>query len=520
LSSVGIKGEELRRFVHLPIQPQLDAVRSKLSSVASQTRSVHDALREHKRLAKENAAARTELQSIEQQLIALRESLKGMSDEDKKLIAEQPGWIEEERLVAQWRKEGADVLRETRSLRARLQALPSALGNAHVHDRKRMRVIGDLLRAMFDQAAAGLGEADTALSGETATRSDLQKTIADWEAAARENREKYEAAKLRAAASETTLKQITDLERRQREILAGIAQRDERFAALGDPEGQFVAIQAQWRALHTERTAHLEAQCESLGKLSKGLLRATVRRGAGTERVTATLKDLVRGTKMRTEKLEQLLETVAADPDPPAAWTQIVAEFRALSELDSPGTGTGPLPATPRLTSAGIADSDRRKLAERLAASGWGELAVLELEDVPQFEYRAREGDYISFGDASAGQQATALMLVLLNQEGPPLVIDQPEDDLDNHIIGDVVQEVWLAKTRRQLIFASHNANLVVNGDAELIVCCDYRTTGDQSGGTIKLQGAIDIEEVRNEIASVMEGGREAFTLRREKYGF
>jgi type III restriction enzyme len=159
-------------------------------------------------------------------------------------------------------------------------------------------------------------------------------------------------------------------------------------------------------------------------------------------------------------------------------------------------------------------------MAERLASKGWADFAVLELEDVPSFEYRAREGDYISFSDASAGQQATALMFVLLNQEGPPLVIDQPEDDLDNHIIGDIVREVWVAKTKRQLIFSSHNANLVVNGDAELVVCCDYRTAGDQSGGTIKVQGAIDIDDVRAEIASVMEGGREAFTLRREKYGF
>ena len=79
---------------------------------------------------------------------------------------------------------------------------------------------------------------------------------------------------------------------------------------------------------------------------------------------------------------------------------------------------------------------------------------------------------------------------------------------------------MWLAKTKRQLIFSSHNANLVVNGDAELVVCCDYRKAGDQSGGTIKAQGAIDIDDVRAEIATVMEGGREAFTLRKEKYGF
>src|SRR5262249_40629851 len=107
-----------------------------------------------------------------------------------------------------------------------------------------------------------------------------------------------------------------------------------------------------------------------------------------------------------------------------------------------------------------------------------------------------------------------------LNQSGPPLIIDQPEDDLDSQVILDVVERIWKAKERRQLIFSSHNANLVVNGDAELVVGCDYRAAGDQSGGRVKVQGAIDQAEVRQEITTVMEGGEKAFRLRKEKYGF
>ena len=109
---------------------------------------------------------------------------------------------------------------------------------------------------------------------------------------------------------------------------------------------------------------------------------------------------------------------------------------------------------------------------------------------------------------------------MLLNQSGPPLIIDQPEDDLDSQVINDVVSQIWAAKSKRQLVFSSHNANLVVNGDAELVVCCDYRAVGDQSGGRLKLEGAIDVPEVRKEITVVMEGGERAFRLRKEKYGF
>jgi chromosome segregation protein len=87
-------------------------------------------------------------------------------------------------------------------------------------------------------------------------------------------------------------------------------------------------------------------------------------------------------------------------------------------------------------------------------------------------------------------------------------------------VINEIVETLWRAKTHRQVIFTSHNANLVVNGDAELVIGCDYRTSSTESGGQIKLTGAIDMSDVRTEITEVMEGGPEAFQLRRQKYGF
>ena len=53
-----------------------------------------------------------------------------------------------------------------------------------------------------------------------------------------------------------------------------------------------------------------------------------------------------------------------------------------------------------------------------------------------------------------------------------------------------------------------------------LVICCDYRTSGTESGGKVKLTGAIDIPAIRTEITDVMEGGEEAFKLRQRKYGF
>jgi len=144
------------------------------------------------------------------------------------------------------------------------------------------------------------------------------------------------------------------------------------------------------------------------------------------------------------------------------------------------------------------------------------------LEFNPVFLYCTNQdtNEYIEFTDASAGQQATALLTVLLNQQGAPLIIDQPEDDIDNKLIKNIIEQIWEAKTKRQLIFSSHNANFVVNGDAELVICCDYIKSGDQTGGQIKHAGAIDNAQIKEEITTVTEGGKEAFKLRMKKYGF
>jgi type III restriction enzyme len=157
-----------------------------------------------------------------------------------------------------------------------------------------------------------------------------------------------------------------------------------------------------------------------------------------------------------------------------------------------------------------------------LTPDNWLNIATTEIEFNPEFKYttNTQMGDVIQFSDASAGQQATALLTVLLNQPGAPLLIDQPEDDIDNRVIEEIIRNIWEAKKKRQLIFTSHNANLVVNGDAELVVCFDYRESGNQTRGIIKAEGAIDFKNVRDEITSVMEGGEKAFRLRKDKYGF
>lgn len=139
-------------------------------------------------------------------------------------------------------------------------------------------------------------------------------------------------------------------------------------------------------------------------------------------------------------------------------------------------------------------------------------------DDSLKVEYSPK-GDGTGFrpiSQASAGQRAAAMLAFLLAHGGEPIVLDQPEDDLDNHLIYDlVVKQIRSGKQRRQIIAITHNPNVVVNGDAEMIHALDFRSGQCR----VVKRGGLQDKAMREEICRVMEGGREAFERRYRRLG-
>lgn len=115
----------------------------------------------------------------------------------------------------------------------------------------------------------------------------------------------------------------------------------------------------------------------------------------------------------------------------------------------------------------------------------------------------------------SLGQRASALLLYVLSQrQNDVIIIDQPEDDLDNQTIyDDVIKLLREMKPHAQFIFATHNANFPVLGDAEQVHACQY-----QDEKVAVQSGSIDARPVQEAIINIMEGGQEAFNRRKEVY--
>ena len=111
----------------------------------------------------------------------------------------------------------------------------------------------------------------------------------------------------------------------------------------------------------------------------------------------------------------------------------------------------------------------------------------------------------------------SGVLSLLLSAGDQPLVIDQPEDDLDNQFIYNVVVDLLRKrKFSRQIVVATHNANIPVNGDAELIVALEAR----ERLGVVLANGSIDSAEIKHNVSIIMEGSADAFRLRRERYGY
>ncbi len=143
------------------------------------------------------------------------------------------------------------------------------------------------------------------------------------------------------------------------------------------------------------------------------------------------------------------------------------------------------------------------------------EIQVTKLEDKITIELN--DNGWKPVNKCSDGQRCTAILSIGMSERNSPLIIDQPEDSLDNAFIyTNVVKVIRKIKSARQLLIATHNANIPVLGDGELILVM----TSNGVNGFVTERGVIDNDKIKTYAQAILEGGKEAFQKRRLKYGF
>ncbi|MCY4234610.1 MAG: hypothetical protein OXE59_12840 [Bacteroidetes bacterium] len=138
-------------------------------------------------------------------------------------------------------------------------------------------------------------------------------------------------------------------------------------------------------------------------------------------------------------------------------------------------------------------------------------------EDSVHAEVRGKDGMFKTIDTGSVGEKSTAIISLLLSAGNQPIFIDQPEDDLDNQYVYNIIVDLLRRqKFKRQILIATHNANIPVNGDAELIVALG----AEDKVGKVMGAGSIDSSQIKKLVTTILEGSAEAFRLRRQRYGY
>ena len=200
------------------------------------------------------------------------------------------------------------------------------------------------------------------------------------------------------------------------------------------------------------------------------------------DKLTDKMKQVFRGTGIRETAYQEI----------EANYKDFIQIYRDSSKLDD------------ILNENHVVDFKRR------FSENQEDLLTFKVENKIVIQYNGK-----SLDKHSLGQRASALILFLLAQrENDVLIIDQPEDDLDNQTIYDeVIKELKKIKGNMQFIFATHNANIPVLGDSEKVVSCSY----DEKKITVH-SGTIDNHQTQRFIVDIMEGGDEAFNRRKNIY--
>jgi ABC-type cobalamin/Fe3+-siderophores transport system ATPase subunit len=269
-----------------------------------------------------------------------------------------------------------------------------------------------------------------------------------------------------------------------------------------------IAVEAQLLNDRRAMRANYMQLCESVSQLREtiageleseagGNVRLRVRRNADNLEYQQTISEGLHGAGVRNH--DSIIESITRlRPDELAQLLRErnYYEFETICELGG--------------------ERSRRVMDALRVAIDPLELEVLRMEDVIIIELNIGSDASPVYKDASElsrGQKCTALLPILLARRHTPLVIDQPEDNLDNHFIfRTVVESIQRLKNRRQMIFITHNANIPVLAEADLIVVMG----SDGRTGYIEKQGSLD--ECQQEIIDLLEGGPEAFEKRRQRY--
>lgn len=298
--------------------------------------------------------------------------------------------------------------------------------------------------------------------------------------------EKHEQAQGQAA-------ERAQLERLRNDLLAKKRRHRETAEQLRSAENDRDELLARLSELRDRRFSIRENVVRRINEALAPAIRVSIVQHGNPERYQRLLENGLRGARIKHGKAAQKIVGALW----PAELSEVVRQGDAAVLVDK----------------AELSAVQAEKVMAALSGSELlFDLETVELSDRPRIELKDGE-TYKDSLSLSTGQKCTSILPILLLDSENPLLVDQPEDNLDNGFIyGTIVDSIRKIKSRRQLVFVTHNPNVPVLGDAEGVFVLS------SDGASAKLAGSGSVDDCKTHIVTLLEGGEDAFRMRGERY--
>ena len=283
------------------------------------------------------------------------------------------------------------------------------------------------------------------------------------------------------------------LEKLRNDLLAKQRTRDEAKVKLARQQRDREQLLRQLSELRNQRFSIRHSVAERINTTLAPTIRVSIVESGNFDTYRGLLEEALRGRGIKQNQVAQKLVGAFW----PADLSTVVQNADVKTLMDQ----------------AELNEDQAKRVVETLADTRvLFRLETVELLDLPRIELK--DGDIYKDSTAiSKGQKCTTILPILLLDSNNPLLVDQPEDNLDNRFIFEcVVGSILNVKPRRQLIFVTHNPNIPVLGDAERVFVLE----SDGSSGRKVNEGTVD--ECKDDIVTLLEGGKEAFEQRQQRY--
>jgi len=286
----------------------------------------------------------------------------------------------------------------------------------------------------------------------------------------------------------------TELERRRNQLLARQQQQTELRQQIDELHRHRRELLEQLSELRDQRFSIRNSVAERINTELAPTIRVTIVQYGNADAYRQMLEGRLKGAGLKQGIVAQKIATTM----PPSELTEVIRSRDSAPLIDR----------------AELNSDQSAKVATCLQEPEFlFTLETVELDDQPLIELKDGQ-EYKDTSSLSTGQKCTTILPILLLDSDSTLIVDQPEDNLDNRFIFQtVVESIRHVKAKRQLILVTHNPNIPVLGEADHVVVLE------SDGARARVSKERNVDASKNEIVTLLEGGAEAFRRRGERYG-